>query len=223
VNSRNRSRTIAGKNNRSRGDFVTPVFTMSAYPGWVARRSSPVNQVPSMMSSAEKPKYHTVEEYLALEEQAQTKSEYIDGWIRAMTGSSNRHSYVSINCLVSLANQLKGKRCRPFHCDTKVRINREGSKRFYYPDVQVVCQPNDPMSVFQDQPVLIIEVLSPSTRRYDLDEKMTAYLTIPSLECCIALEQHQPIAIVMRRIQRWVPARDFMPAGDPDRCGRSRP
>jgi Uma2 family endonuclease len=151
------------------------------------------------MSSAEKPKYHTVEEYLALEEQAQTKSEYIEGWIRAMTGASNRHSYVSINCLVSLANQLKGKRCRPFHCDTKVRINREGSKRFYYPDVQVVCQPNDPMSVFQDQPVLIIEVLSPSTRRYDLDEKMTAYLTIPSLECYIALEQHQPIAIVMRR------------------------
>ena len=81
----------------------------------------------------------------------------------------------------------------------KVHINREGSKRFYYPDVQVVCQPNDPMSVFQDQPVLIIEVLSPSTRRYDLDEKMTAYLTIPSLECYIALEQHQPIAIVMRR------------------------
>jgi Uma2 family endonuclease len=81
----------------------------------------------------------------------------------------------------------------------KVHINREGSKRFYYPDVQVVCQSNDPMSVFQDQPVLIIEVLSPSTRRYDLDEKMTAYLTIPSLECYIALEQHQPIAIVMRR------------------------
>ncbi len=153
-----------------------------------------------MMSSAEQPKYHSVEEYLALEEQAQTKSEYIDGWIRAMTGATNRHSYVSINCLVSLANQLKGKRCRPFHCDTKVRINREGSKRFYYPDVQVVCQPNDPMSVFQDQPVLIIEVLSPSTRRYDLDEKMTAYLTIPSLECYIALEQHQPIAIVMRRV-----------------------
>jgi Uma2 family endonuclease len=81
----------------------------------------------------------------------------------------------------------------------KLRIDREGTKRFYYPDVQVVCQPNAPSSVFQDQPVLIIEVLSPSTRRYDLDEKMTAYLTIPSLECYIALEQHQPIAIVLRR------------------------
>jgi Uma2 family endonuclease len=53
--------------------------------------------------------------------------------------------------------------------------------------------------VFQDHPVLIIEVLSPSTRQYDLDEKLSAYLQIPSLECYIVLEQHQPVAIVMRR------------------------
>jgi Uma2 family endonuclease len=152
-----------------------------------------------MMSSAEQPQYYSVEEYLAIEEQAQTKSEYIDGWIRAMTGATNRHNCVKINCLVHLVNQLKGQRCRPFDSDTKVRIDREGRRRFYYPDVQVVSQSNDQLSVFQDQPVLIIEVLSPSTRRYDLDEKMAAYLTIPSLECYIALEQHQPIAIVMRR------------------------
>ncbi len=87
----------------------------------------------------------------------------------------------------------------PFNSDTKVRIDRVDMKRFYYPDVQVVCKSNDQLSVFQDLPVLVIEVLSPSTRRYDLDEKMSAYLTIPSLECYIALEQHQPIAIVMRR------------------------
>ena len=151
------------------------------------------------MSSAEKPIYHSVEEYLAIEEQAQSKSEYVDGWIRAMTGATNRHNYVKVNCLVHLANQLRGQPCRPFDSDTKVRIDRDGIRRFYYPDVQVVCQSNDPLSVFQDHPVLIIEVLSPSTRRYDLDEKMAAYLNIPSLECYIALEQHQPIAIVMRR------------------------
>ncbi len=119
--------------------------------------------------------------------------------------------------------QLNGNPCQPLNSDMKVHIHRKGRRRFYYPDAQVVCPSNDPLSVFQDQPVLIIEVLSPSTRRYDLDEKMTAYPTIPSLECYIALEQHQPIAIVMRRIQRWVPARDFIAAGDPDRCGRSRP
>lgn len=151
------------------------------------------------MSSAEQPQYHSVEEYLAFEDQAQTKSEYIDGWIRAMTGAALRHNMISVNTLIACGNQLKGKTCRPYNSDTKVRIDRAGMKRFYYPDVQVVCKSNDQLSVFQDQPVLIIEVLSPSTRRYDLDEKMAAYLTIPSLECYIAFEQHQPIAIVMRR------------------------
>jgi Uma2 family endonuclease len=151
------------------------------------------------MSSEEQPKYHSVEEYLAFEEQSLTKSEYIDGWIRAMTGATFRHVRVATNSLVALGVRLKNKPCMPLGSDMKLRIDREGTKRFYYPDVQVVCQPNAPSSVFQDQPVLIIEVLSPSTRRYDLDEKMTAYLTIPSLECYIALEQHQPIAIVLRR------------------------
>ena len=151
------------------------------------------------MSSAEKPEYHTIEEYLTLEGKALSKSEYIDGWIRAMTGATNRHNCVKANCLVHLANQLKRQPCRPFDSDTKLRIDREGTKRFYYPDLQVVCDSNDPLSVYQDRPVLIIEVLSPSTRRYDLDEKMTAYLTIPSLQCYILLEQHQPLAIVMHR------------------------
>lgn len=151
------------------------------------------------MSSAEKPKYFDVEEYLSLEEHSLTKSEYIDGWIRAMSGSTLRHNRVKGNCFLTLGNFLKGKPCQPYDSDTKVRIEREGRKRFYYPDVQIVCDSNEPTSVFQDRPVVIIEVLSPSTRRYDLDEKMSAYLAIRSLESYIVLEQHQPIAIVMQR------------------------
>jgi Uma2 family endonuclease len=151
------------------------------------------------MSSAERPEYVSVDDYLTMEEQNLVKSEYIDGWIRAMTGATLRHNCIKLNCLIQLGTKLTGKLCRPFDSDTKVRIDREGKKRFYYPDAQVVCESNEPTSVFQDNPVLIIEVLSPSTRRYDLDEKMTAYLTIPSLKSYIALEQHQPIAIVMRR------------------------
>ncbi|MFM9064314.1 MAG: Uma2 family endonuclease, partial [Pirellula sp.] len=73
---------------------------------------------------------------------------------------------------LNLGNALKGKPCKPYNSDTKVRIFRDGKRRFYYPDVQVVCESNDPSSVFQDRPVLIIEVLSPSTRANDLDEKL---------------------------------------------------
>ena len=151
------------------------------------------------MSRAEQPEYLTVEQYLALEEETHYKSEYIDGWVRAMIGPTLRHNLVKGNCFLALGNFLKGKSCRPFDSDTKIRIDREGMKRFYYPDVQVVCESNQQTSVFQDTPVMIIEVLSPSTRRYDLDEKMTAYLGIASLQYYLVLEQHQPIAIVMRR------------------------
>lgn len=151
------------------------------------------------MSTAEVPRFVTVEDYLAAEEVAFTKSEYIDGWVRAMSGATLRHNQVKGNCFVKFANLLKGKRCKPFDSDTKFRIRGEGRKRFYYPDVQVVCESNAPTEVFQDMPVVVVEVLSPSTRRYDLDEKMAAYLEVASVECYIVLEQHLPYAIVMRR------------------------
>lgn len=154
------------------------------------------------MSTAEIPEFVSVSDYLASEEAAKTRSEYIDGWVRAMTGGTNRHNRVKTNCLVHLAVKLKGKKCQPFDSDTKVRIRRQGRTRFYYPDVQVVCETNAPTDVYQDAPVLIVEVLSPSTRQYDLDEKLTAYLEIPSIECYIILEQHTPIAIVMRRTEK---------------------
>lgn len=175
------------------------------YCGWMEMvphpETRPLRMEDSKMSSAERPEFFSVDEYLTMEEEALTKSEYVDGWIRAMYGAALRHNMVTGNFFVALSVLLKGKQCRPFNSDTKVRIDRADMKRFYYPDVQVVCQSNDQLSVFQDQPVLIVEVLSTSTRRFDLDEKMSAYLTIPSLECYIALEQHLPIAVVMRRTQ----------------------
>jgi len=151
------------------------------------------------MSSAEVPEFVPVDEYLAAEATSLSKSEYVDGWVRAMPGACVRHNQVKANCMIHLGRSLSGRRCRPFDSDMKLRIRRFGATRFYYPDLQVVCDSNPPTSVYQDSPVLIIEVLSPSTRRYDLDEKMNAYLQIPSLQCYIVLEQHQPTAIIMRR------------------------
>jgi Uma2 family endonuclease len=104
-----------------------------------------------------------------------------------MTGETFRRIRVANNSLISLGIPLKGKPRMPLGSDMKVHINREGRRRFYYPDVQVSCQSNDPLSVYQEQPLLIIEVLSPSTCRYDLDDTMAAYLNIPSLESYIAL------------------------------------
>ncbi len=151
------------------------------------------------MSSAEVPEFVTVNEYLAAEEMALGKNEYVDGLVRAMTGATLRHNRIAMNCGYWLMRALSGQKCQPFNSDTKLRLRIGASARFYYPDLQVVCDSNPPTSVYQDSPVLIIEVLSPSTRSYDLDEKMNAYLQIPSLQCYTVLEQHQPAAIVMRR------------------------
>jgi len=151
------------------------------------------------MSSAEIPEYVSVDDYLAREEQSHLRHEYIDGWVRAMCGATVRHNVVKGNCLALLWVRLRNTGCRPFDADMKIKIRNKRLSRFYYPDLQVVCESNAPTSVFQEQPVLLIEVLSPSTRRYDLEEKMAAYAAIPSLQCYIVLEQHQPIAIVLRR------------------------
>jgi Uma2 family endonuclease len=151
------------------------------------------------MSSAEQPSYQSVDEYLRSEETSVARHEYIDGWVRAMAGATNRHNRVKGNCFGSFFIALRGRPCVPYDSDTKVRIRRQGSTKFYYPDLQVVCDANPDSDVFQDQPLLIAEVLSPSTRAIDLDEKLNAYLTISSLEMYIILEQHQPSAIVMRR------------------------
>lgn len=153
------------------------------------------------MSSAEKPDYVTVQEYLLQEQSSIIKHEYVDGWVRAMTGATNRHNRIGINCTFQLMKQLQGKPCQPCNSDTKVRIQQRGSTRFYYPDLQVVCDPNSESESFQDHPKLIIEILSASTRRIDLDEKLVAYTQITSLDYYIIFEQHQPQAILMRRIE----------------------
>lgn len=154
------------------------------------------------MSSAERPTSVAVEEYLVTEELAATKHEYVNGWVRAMTGATVRHNQVAVNTLVHLANSLKGNPCRPYSSDMKLRIRDHKNTRFYYPDLQVICESNAPSDQFLDTPTLIVEVLSPSTRQYDLDEKLNAYLSIPSLQWYVILEQHQPIAIVMRRTEK---------------------
>ncbi len=85
--------------------------------------------------------------------------------------------------------------------DMKIRIRQDSSKKFYYPDLSLVYESNGQTESFQDRPVLIIEVLSKSTRAIDLDEKLEAYLTIESLMWYIMFEQHKPMAIMMRRTE----------------------
>ena len=151
------------------------------------------------MTAALKWNLISVEDYLAGELVSPIKHEYIGGVVYAMAGARNRHNDISVNILGSLFVRLKGQRCRPQSSDTKVRIETISPLRFYYPDAWVVCDPNPPDDSFHDNPVVIFEVLSRSTRRIDEGEKKEAYLTIPSLRVYALVDQESATVIVFRR------------------------
>jgi len=151
------------------------------------------------MTALSHPAPVSIAEYLKGELVSETKHEYLGGEIHAMAGASNRHNKVAGNVFVAFANGLRGKPCRPFNSDTKVRISLDGQTRFYYPDAMVVCRENADDEQWQDLPVVIVEVLSDSTRRTDLIEKREAYFTIPSLRVLIFVEPDEPLLAVHRR------------------------
>jgi Uma2 family endonuclease len=134
-----------------------------------------------------------------MESQADERHEYIDGAIYAMAGASNGHNAICANFLGTLHAKLRGKKCRPFGSDTKVRIRLPDQVRFYYPDVLVTCQPNASHESFQDNPTVIVEVLSPSTRRIDEGEKQEAYLSISSLDTLLFVDSSRRAVAVFQR------------------------
>lgn len=134
----------------------------------------------------------TEDDYLADELVSDVKHEYLAGAVYAMSGARNRHNDISGNVFASLHSRLRGNRCKPCNSDTKVRIRLSTGTRFYYPDAMVVCRPNADDDAFQDEPEAIFEILSDSTRRIDLGEKREAYITIPSLNYFVAVEQDTP-------------------------------
>jgi Uma2 family endonuclease len=151
------------------------------------------------MRAAESLKLVSVQEYLAAELDGDTKHEYVGGAIYAMTGARNAHNQIATNVIVALGGRLRGKPCRVFNSDTKIRIRLATHVRFYYPDASVTCRPNPREDAFQDDPALVVEVLSARTRRIDLGEKKDAYLALPSLQAYVVVEQESPSAVVFRR------------------------
>ncbi|MEO8498322.1 MAG: Uma2 family endonuclease [Planctomycetota bacterium] len=151
------------------------------------------------MSSAPHYEPISVADYLCGEQDARRKHEYVEGIVYAMAGATNAHNRIATNGTGTLHAQLRGKKCQVFNSDTKVRVRLARGTRFYYPDASVVCRLNPPTDTFQDAPVVIIEVLSESTRRADEYEKREAYLSMDALCVYILAEQSTAAAVVHRR------------------------
>lgn len=153
------------------------------------------------MSAAKKFDLVSIDDYLAGELVSPVKHEYFGGVVYAMAGATNTHNRIATNAIVGLSNGLRGKKCQVFNSDTKIRIRLSHQTRFYYPDVSVICRPNSQLDSFQDDVVVLIEVLLPNTCRIDEVEKMDAYRAIPSLSVYMLVEQDSPAIVVHRRVE----------------------
>ncbi len=138
-------------------------------------------------------------DYLAGELVSNQKHEFVDGTVYAMAGAPARHNRIATNITIAIGSQLRGKPCEAFNSDMKIRIRRGRGEKYYYPDMSVVCQPNPDKDMFHDRPVVVVEVLSDSTRRADEYEKRETYFMIDSLKCYILIEQNRQLALVYRR------------------------
>ncbi len=126
-------------------------------------------------------------DYLAFELEQLVRHELVDGYLYGMTGASDRHEEIALNLASALRTHLKGAPCRVYKGDLKIRVADE----FYYPDVFVRCgaQRGDPY--FKTDPIMIAEVLSPGTQRYDRGDKRFAYFQLPTLRDYLLIAQDQ--------------------------------
>jgi len=148
----------------------------------------------------------SIEDYLAGEMVSEIKHEYVDGQVFAMSGASRNHDRIALNIGAELRTYLRGKPCEPFTSDVKVKVG----KHFFYPDSMVVCEELDPHQYYSETPVLIVEVLSKSTRRNDETLKRRLYQTIPTLKEYVLIEQDIVDVEVCRRSEGWVSNHYFM-------------
>jgi Uma2 family endonuclease len=126
----------------------------------------------------------TAEEYLAWEEKQETKHEFYQGIVYevyAVTGARDAHVAVSLNIASLLKTHLRGKPCRVYIADMRLKLAEADD--YFYPDVFVTCDERDGASEYhKSHPKLIVEVLSPSTADYDRGEKFAAYRRIAELQ-----------------------------------------
>ena len=123
--------------------------------------------------------------YLAWEREQETRHELVDGYLYAMTGASLRHEEIAMNLAAALHAHLAGGLGRVYKSDVNVRIADD----FYYPDITVRCGEKGGDDYAMSDPVVIVEVLSPSTQRYDRGDKRFAYGSLPSLREYVLVSQ----------------------------------
>ena len=137
------------------------------------------------------------DDYLAMEHLATVRHEFVHGRVYAMAGSSANHNRVAGNLYARLLGS-SDKDCNPFMSDMKLRL--DFGHTYYYPDVMLVCDPEDTEAYFKTSPCMVAEVLSRSTELTDRREKWAAYQKLASLREYLLLAQDRPYIEVYQRV-----------------------
>lgn len=148
----------------------------------------------------------TVEEFFDWQQGQDRNYELVDGapvmTVKAMTGATDRHDRITVNAIATLHTALRGKPCRPKTDDTSIRTFR-GTRR---PDISIECGKPDLRSMAADEPRLVIEILSPSTMRYDRMEKLVEYQQHPAIKVILLVDTEFPRVTIWRRDgENWRP------------------
>jgi Uma2 family endonuclease len=151
--------------------------------------------------------FYSITDYLKNELDSDCKHEYLKGQVYAMAGASKNHQRISMNIGSLFREHLRNTPCDTFASDIKVKI---GDLAVFYPDVIVVCEPETANDYYTEQPLIIVEVLSKSTRRVDETTKRRLYQTLPSLQEYVLIEQDIVDIEICRRSEGWQPEHYFM-------------
>ncbi|CAK8713203.1 Putative restriction endonuclease domain-containing protein [Candidatus Electrothrix gigas] len=147
------------------------------------------------------------QEYLDGELLSEVKHEFIDGSVYAMAGASADHGRIAGNLFAAFLHHLRKQKspCEPFQADMKVKT---GTK-YFYPDILISCEQEE-NDYYRNAPLLIVEVVSQSTRKKDNTIKRQSYQSLPSLEEYVLIEQDFVDIEVCRRSKHWWPEHYYL-------------
>lgn len=155
-----------------------------------------------MIATITKKQFFTAEEYLEFEESKQEKYEFHHGKIRKMPGATTNHNIISANIIFAIKLALKEKQQKYYMLSSDTKIHIPKVQSFVYPDAVVIAEKIEHYKDRKDvivNPLLVIEVLSDSTKGYDLGRKFEKYQTISSFKEYVLIEQAYPEIIAYHR------------------------
>lgn len=163
------------------------------------------------MAQATSRAYLSFQDYLDGERDVDVRHEYVDGQMYAISGASELHNTITAELLTAIHGRLPDT-CRAWASDMKVKVETGGKFYAYYPDSMVACGENTGDQYIRTNPILIVEVLSQSTCRTDLNEKFAHYTQIPFLQEYAVVSQDTPHLRIFRRRCDW--QAEYYYAGD---------